>query len=145
MKITISTVENECQNYNTVGDYSYDKDFNEIEIKVSSTGNWKMDMAVMIHELFEIGVCNHLSISLDDINEFDLMFEEERRNGKWNDEEPGDDPRSPYKLSHFAATNAERLFCREVDLDWKEYEDRCIELGKEWEIANISQINKPQN
>jgi hypothetical protein len=78
---------------------------------------------VAIHELVEAYQCRKKGIKDDVIATFDEMYEAERREGKHEDfEEPGDDPRSPYRTQHQEATFAERAVCAAIGLDWEKHE-----------------------
>ena len=126
LKIIIETQPYPKMRYPSPGDY-FEKDGVEY-IQVAELGDWRMELAVAIHELVEDYICKHRGIKEEDIMAFDLMFEKEREEGKWQDEEPGDDPRACYTKEHQIATAVEKLLCSYLDVDWKEYEQRCLDL-----------------
>jgi hypothetical protein len=78
------------------------------------------EFAILIHELVEAYLCRKAGVTEQMVVEFDEMYEDERKNGHHKeDDEPGDDPRSPYRLQHMAATHVERAVCAALDLSWK--------------------------
>jgi len=134
MKILIETIPHEKQAYDTAGDYRIEPD-GTWHIWVSETGNIVFNLAVAIHELWEMALCCLRGIDFDEITDFDKEFE--RRREKGNDEEPGDSPDAPYNKEHNSATGIERLFISESDENWHKYEksipvwvDKKVEAGK---------------
>ena len=125
MKIIIETIPNNKQRYPTVGDYWIDSD-GTWQIRVSEMNNWKYEMAVAIHELWEQSLCFDRKIQEKDITAFDIEFEKNRKKG--NLDEPGDDPNAPYVKEHCSATGIERLFISEVNENWKDYDKAVIDL-----------------
>lgn len=119
MNIRIETIPHNAQNYDTVGDWRFDRKGNLI-IRVSEMGNWKYEILVAVHELMEVALCKDRGISTEKVDRFDKAFEASRMAG--NEDEPGDDPKSPYRNEHFFATSVERLFAAELKVDWKEYD-----------------------
>jgi hypothetical protein len=120
MKIIIETIDHKDQKYDTIGDYWTDPD-GTWQIRVSKMGNWKYEMAVALHELWEKSLCYDRHIGEEFITQFDIEFEKNRKEG--NTDEPGDDDSSPYFLEHCAATGIERLFISSVNEKWKKYEE----------------------
>ena len=127
MKINIKTIPHKKHRYETVGDYWTD-DKGVEQIRVSSLGDWRMELLVATHELMEDFLCQHRGIKEKAIMKFDIMFEKERAKGLWTDEEPGDDPRSPYRKEHRFATRIERRLAKELNVSWKEYDKIINEL-----------------
>lgn len=77
-------------------------------------------LAIGIHELIEAWMCRKVGITDEAVCEFDETYEAERAEGKHSeDEEPGDDPRCPYREQHAAATFVERAVCAAIGLPWK--------------------------
>lgn len=79
-------------------------------------------LRVGIHELIEAWLCRG-KVSEEDVCTFDEQYEAERKQGKHKeDDEPGDDPRAPYREQHSAATHVERAACHVLNvpfnLDW---------------------------
>lgn len=125
MDINIKTIPNEEQRYPTIGDWWFTPEGN-LELRVSNLGDWKMEAAIIVHELCEVLLCKARGIKQEDVDNFDKQFEENRPED--NEDEPGDDPAAPYRKEHFFATSIERLLCAELGIDWKEYEDKINSL-----------------
>ena len=126
MKIVIETKKLDSMRYKSLGDYFEDHGVEYIQ--VAELGDWRMELAIAIHELVEDYICKHRGIKEEDIMAFDLMFEKEREEGKWTDEEPGDDSRAIYSKEHQIATAVERLLCSYLDVEWDKYEQKCIDV-----------------
>lgn len=120
MRINIESIPNEEMRYITCGDYWVDDD-GIWQIRVSESGDWRYNFLVAIHELAEQALVINRGISEPEITEFDKRYEENRPEG--NNDEPGDDPKSPYYEEHCIATAIERIMCAELGLNWKEYDD----------------------
>jgi len=81
-------------------------------------------LAVAVHELVEAYLCKKAGITDEAVCAFDKKYEAERKKGKHGEnDEPGDDPRSPYREQHMAATHVERAVCAAIGLNWKEHCD----------------------
>jgi hypothetical protein len=89
-------------------------------------GNWRMEMAVAIHELVECALCRYAGISPVEVDEFDMAYEATRTPDNYD--EPGDDPRAPYHKQHCVATGIERIVVCMLGLTWKEYETKINSL-----------------
>ena len=120
MKIEIKTILQGEQRYKTLGDYWIDEN-GVWQIRVSQMNNWVFEMAVIIHELWEMALCYYRGIDEKYITEFDKNFELERKEG--NTDEPGDSVFAPYNREHCSATGIERLFISETGKSWQEYEE----------------------
>lgn len=118
-EINIKIIPHSHQRYDTCGDWWFDEK-NDLFIRVSESGNWKYNVLVALHEAHEALLCKDRGIDERAITQFDIEFEDSRIKG--NDDEPGDDPKAPYKKEHFFATNLERMFAAELGVDWNEYD-----------------------
>lgn len=121
MKIIIETIKHSSQRYSTVGDYWKDKKGNW-HIKISETGSDITNKLIGVHELVEFVLTDFKGITEDDITKFDVDFENKRKKG--NIEEPGFDPKAPYKNEHAIATAVELMMCAHLNISWKEYEQK---------------------
>ena len=119
MKITINSIEHKDQRYPTVGDWFYEPD-GSLTINVSRMQDSRYELLVAIHELIEAALCEDRGITQDAVDQFDKDFEENRHSD--NLDEPGDDPRAPYRREHCFATGVERLLAAELEVAWKTYE-----------------------
>ena len=82
--------------------------------------DWRYELLVALHELVEVNLCKHRGVTEADVDAFDKSFEKNRKPG--NEDEPGDDPKAPYRKEHFFATNIEALMSAELKVDWAKYE-----------------------
>lgn len=127
MKIVIEFIPGKTQRYPTVGDYWIDDDGNW-QIRVSQMRDKRSEIAVALHELFEMGSVMHVGIPIEKIDEFDIKFEVERESGEHPvDSEPGDDPLAPYHRDHVNAEVAERIYCAHNELTWAEHSENCAD------------------
>lgn len=123
-KIVIEFIPHNKQRYETVGDWYYKKGV--LHIKVSMMSDWRYEVLVAIHELAEVMLCRQRGIETAVVDRFDMEFERKRKPG--NEDEPGDDPRAPYRKEHFFATNIERQLALELGVDWKTYDKEVVSL-----------------
>ena len=113
LNIHIRTVPHEAQRYDTCGDWQYTKS-GALTITVSDLGNWRMEVAVAIHELIECLLCRNDGVTTQQVDEFDMSYK-----GKG---EPGDEPSAPYASQHSVATGVERIMTALLGVKWREYE-----------------------
>lgn len=122
MNFQIQTIPHKSQRYPTVGDYWTDEAGVQ-QVRVSEMGSKKYEFLVAVHELIEAFLTQDCGIHEEDISRFDQAFEKEREAGIWSlDDEPGNDPRAPYRKEHVLAEIVERLLASELNVDWQEYE-----------------------
>lgn len=128
MNVKIKIIPHKDQRYPTCGDWFFDKKGN-LTICVSKLSDWRREMLIAIHELTEVLLCKDRKISQAAVDRFDKQFEKDRLKGKHgDDDEPGDDPKAPYRKEHFFATNIEALLAGELKVDWASYEDELYKL-----------------
>ena len=126
-EIILKAIDHKKQRYETAGDY-FVKD-KKWHIRVSKI-NADYELLAMIHELIEFYLTQKRGIKEEDITAFDIKFEQEREQGRWKDEEPGNDLRAPYFKEHQFSTLIEQQIANELGADWKEYEDAFLKLPK---------------
>lgn len=103
------------------GDWSRD-DYGTIRICTTDMPI-QSQVAVAIHELIEMLLCEESGVTDKQVTKFDSLFEQERLQGKHTEEaEAGDDPRSPYRFQHQSATFAERAACSALQKPWELHE-----------------------
>ena len=123
MNIFIKTIPHKKQRYRTAGDWFFDK-FGDLYIRVSFLGNWRYEFLVALHEMIEVAICKSEGISQREVDAFDIAFEKERDKNMHNDsDEPGDDPRSPYKDAHQFAGKIEKMTSNILGVVWDKYGD----------------------
>lgn len=119
MKIIIDTIEHSKQRYETVGDWQFTDD--GLLITVSKMNDIRYELCVAVHELCEVLMCMQRGISQFDVDQFDIKYECERKEG--DESEPGDSPLAPYNRQHIVATCIERILAGELQVDWVKYEE----------------------
>lgn len=124
MNVKIEVIPHKKQRYPTVGDWYFEK--GNLVIRVSGMGNWRYEMLVAIHELAEVLMCKHDGISQKSVDKFDIAFENNRN--PLNEDEPGDDPKAPYRKQHCIATGIERVLAAELGVSWNKYADAICKL-----------------
>lgn len=124
MKITIEIIPHDQHRYSTVGDWLYDSEGNLI-IRVSQLSDWRREMLIAVHELVEVLICKHDGVTQEQVDQFDAKV---FNYAEHPDEEPGDDPGSPYKKQHCIATGVERVLAAALGVDWKPYEEELESL-----------------
>lgn len=119
LDIEIKTIPHGKQRYDTVGDWYYHN--GKLLVFISAMGDWRKEISIAVHELIECFSCKSAGIDAKDVDKFDMAYEANRKEGEYK--EPGDSPHAPYHEQHVFATNIERLFVQQLDLEWGEYED----------------------
>lgn len=118
MKIQLRTISHSQQRYPTVGDWEIGED-GSIVISVSDMGNEDYALLVAAHELIEVWLCRKRGISQQEVDAFDIEYENNRPEGDFS--EPGNDPRAPYQKEHQFATKIERELAKELGVKWRQY------------------------
>lgn len=124
--IIVKVIPHNQQRYETVGDWFYNPDNKTLWIFVSQMNDWRYEYLVAQHEQIEAALCIQRGIDEKATTAFDIKFEQNRQEG--NTDEPGDDPKAPYRAEHFFATTIERLIAAELGVDWFEYDKAIMEL-----------------
>jgi hypothetical protein len=114
MNVNIKVIPHRRQRYDTCGDWFYKND--TLFIRVSALGDWRMEMAVAVHELVECLICRFKGISQEVVDAFDQAYD--------GDGEPGDSYSAPYHHQHCIATGIERIVIAALGVSWKMYEAR---------------------
>jgi hypothetical protein len=125
MNIDIKTIPHKEQRYPTVGDWYYTKE-GVLIIRISCLDDWRMEACVAIHEFVECVLCHYMGVTQQMVDEFDTKFENNRPYG--NTDEPGDNPRAPYRIQHCIATGVERIVASFLGFSWKKYDDKVNSL-----------------
>lgn len=121
LKLRVTTIPHSRQRYETCGDWINRAD-GSTDIFVSDLGNWRMELAIAVHELTEWAICRYCGISQTEVDQFDEAYEAQRKPEDYS--EPGDDPRAPYHKQHCIATGIERIIVACLGINWREYEQR---------------------
>ena len=108
------------QRYDTIGDYVISAD-GHIHITVSDLGDSRFNVLVALHELVEVLLTENAGIPEGEIMAFDLAH--------LDTDDPGNIPDAPYHRQHVFADCLERLFAREMGVNWQEYEAACLAVS----------------
>lgn len=127
--VTIKTIPHNDQRYPTVGDWIWDAETGDLQVRVSSTEDWREAMAVGVHEVVEALCCIQDGVNPLRVDSFDIDYEQHRKAG--DDSEPGDDPIAPYYSQHQTATNVEHILSTALGLHWDSYNEHLAELSDE--------------
>src|SRR5258708_37035312 len=103
LSVHIKTIPHNKQRYPTVGDWVFKN--GTLEMRISEMSDWRYEFLVAFHEFAEAMICKHQGITQKDVDKFDIKFEQDRKSGKYTeDEEPGDAPKAPYYREHQEAS-----------------------------------------
>jgi hypothetical protein len=119
-KIVIDIVPHNKQRYPTAGDYYKAK--GALNIRVSKM-NANHEFLVALHELIEWYLIDQKGVSIEEIDAFDIKFEEERDRGVHKPTtEPGDSLKAPYYKEHQIASKIEREMAEYLGVNWDHYD-----------------------
>jgi hypothetical protein len=143
MQINIRSIPHSQQRYETCGDWVAAHGRLR-HVMVSEMENEDYAFLVAIHEQIEAWLCLKRGITQEQVDEFDMQFEEWRLPG--DDSEPGDYDGAPYHAEHCFATAIERRLAAEMGVDWKDYEGAILSLSKEpaWPLSSLKTLS-PQH
>lgn len=125
MEIHIKTIPIEDMRYPSCGDYWYDKN-GVLQIRVADMGDSFYETMVAVHEIIEEALTKKRGITEQQIMDFDLEFEANRKEG--NLDEPGFDINCPYLKEHTFATSVEMCMCAMAEINFMEYDKTVNEL-----------------
>jgi len=136
MEIHVKVIPHSEQKYETCGDWWWEGD--TLEIRVSELGNPTWEFLIAAHEEDEAMGCKKDGIKVEDIDAFDIAYEEARKNKTAAPcgcvpspiSEPGDDHHAPYFIWHQIATTFEKRRAAVLHVDWKAYDKKVTELSQ---------------
>lgn len=109
-----------------IGDWIVNKDNSPAVICAADTGNDISNAAILLHEIIESLLCWLMKVKEEKVTAFDKMFFKEQEEGKHReDDEPGYDPRCPYRIQHLVAERFERAFIEQAGMMWSQHEENC--------------------
>lgn len=123
-RIVIRFINHSQQRYPTVGDWELID--NTLIITVSRMSDKRRMLLIAMHELTEAIICYYQGITQEQVDAFDIKFEQEREEG--NAEEPGGDPQAPYHDAHKFAERFEKDLAAKLEVDWQSYENEVNSL-----------------
>lgn len=127
MRIQIETIPHDKQRYETVGDWFYDSN-GVLHIKVSQMSDERYAALVAVHELIEVLLCKQHGVTQEQVDKFDMNWQPAKDSLAPELDEPGDDPRAPYKNEHCVAMGIERILAAGLGVDWVTYEKELFKL-----------------
>jgi hypothetical protein len=133
LNIEIKTIPDKKQRYNTVGDY-WEQNGKEL-VRISDMQNWKYEILIAVHEILEASLCKARGIHEKVISNFDKKYEKKRKYRILD--EPGNDLSAPYYKEHQFALKIEKMFAKELGVDWKEYNKLIVKLDDQTSQARL--------
>ena len=129
MKIILEVIPHNDQRYETVGDWFLDEQGNLVIRASKELGDGAK--LVLVHELIEVLMCMADGIPQSWVDDFDIQFENWRKQGKVGpNDEPGDHHLAPYKRQHGFASSVERMLGAYLGVNWQAYANLCETLKK---------------
>lgn len=123
LNITIATIPQKEQDYDTLGDYKGHARRRFIE--VSELGDWRWEFLIALHELCEQNMQIALDISEESIVSWDKNHPES--------DDPGSIPGCPYQDIHLMSESIEKMVCEKSGWSWEEYNKALDEhIRKHW-------------
>jgi hypothetical protein len=122
-RITIKLIDPANQRFSECGDWFYDAEDDTLTIFISRMEDWRSELAVAIHELFESVSCIAAGIDQTDVDAFDKTFYQLNETG-----EAGDSRDSPYFEQHKSATFVEQEACSQLKLPWVKHSSNCDDV-----------------
>jgi hypothetical protein len=120
--ITIEFIPQYDQRFTTQGDWWETAD--TLQVRVTQCDDWRYQVPVLMHELIEFFWCKAHGVTTEECDAFDVLFEQEYEDGKWNRTvEAGFDRRCPYRGGHKWGHKFERLTCWMLRVSWMKYEE----------------------
>ena len=126
-ELHFKTILQSEQRYPTVGDY-WEAAPGVWEIRVSESGDWRMNCLVLIHELVELVQTENDGINEPDIKAYDEASEKRNTDP---DAEPGEQPDAPYHHQHIFAENIERMVAAKLGINWNKYDAALMEIWRQ--------------
>ena len=106
--------------YFTFGDYFINN--HTLNFQIVDHGNDIFTKLTLIHEMVEYFLVEQRGLSIDDIDKFDIDFENDPERVKLYGE-PGNDPNCPYKPEHEIAEKVAQMMCEHLGINYNDYEN----------------------
>jgi len=120
-RIEVKFIDPKHQRFGEVGDWFYDAHEDKMIVFVNQMVDWRSELAVAIHEIYESVSCLANDIDQTDVDAFDKQFHREMTDGS----EAGDSKDAPYFFEHKGATFVEKEVCSQSGISWKDHEKNC--------------------
>ena len=121
LHIKVRIVDLKDQLYPTLGDYY--KHGNTMNFLITDVKNPDFHDLIFLHEYIEYILTNKRGITIKEITEYDLEWENRYEQHLNKAEEPGDELDAPYHKEHEFAKKIEKLVCEELGYTWEEYDN----------------------
>ena len=96
-------------------------------IDICKQENPDYDFLVLMHALIKNYLINRKGITTEAIEKFHELFAADISSGKRNeDDEPGEDRRSPYRSEHLLAASIEKHLAMIMNVKWQKYNKELI-------------------
>jgi hypothetical protein len=138
--IEVRTIKHEDQRYPTWADWEVQEGMGVV-IRVSDHSDkakvvdGRYLYLAAIHELVEFLVCQEHGVTQDDVDKFDIDYENRRMRGEWDaacgcaiTNDPGSDRHAPYKAAHHVAELIEYGLAKLLGVDPKKYDAAFVAL-----------------
>jgi hypothetical protein len=127
LKINIRTKPIWKIRYKEIGDYywivSPVPEENILKIVVAEMENPDYEFLVVLHELIESYLLSRKGISFEVVDEYDMRFEKEQKEGKRPKKAvAGEQKDCPYKKEHAFATKIEKMVAKYLKVNWGQYD-----------------------
>lgn len=124
MNIFIRTIhEKEHRPGISGADWFFDRN-GDLQVRVSKLSDWKREMCLAVHELFEALCCRNNGVSHHAVDEFDKQYDATHS----SDLNAGDDPLCIYAREHTLATAVERILAAEYRIQWHDYDQELASI-----------------
>jgi hypothetical protein len=126
MRIILEVIPHEQQRLGETGDWFFKSD-NELVVRISDLGDWRMNFLFMRHEMDEAILCKYAGITTEQVDE--------DQQKQYTAEENNPDSFSGYpgaalQYQHNDALAAEWIMSRLLGVDWKEYSEAYYKVEK---------------
>lgn len=125
INLKITTVNHNKKRYNTVSDYFIGAE-GEINLKISKFSDAKMEMIIAVAELAKILLCCNSEIDAEAIEDFGYAFDDSRK--LMDATNPFNDIDAPNYKQQIIANKLIRIMCKELDIDWNDYQKEISNL-----------------
>lgn len=109
--IKIAVIPHHHQIYDTAGNYL--ETCAGWRVDITKLSDWRMEFALMMHELAEMAFTKHHGIPWNEITKFDI------ESGL---DDPGACPKAPYHSEHLAAERIEKEIALLLGIKWEDYQ-----------------------
>jgi hypothetical protein len=121
----INTIPHHLQRYDTCGDWQFDAapGLKSLQIKVSDTGDEKMNFLLALHEYIEAMLCHFAGVTDTQVDEYDMAHPDTAGNSNLDD-----NTTAPYYKQHCTALAIEWLIAQQIGVSWPEYGEKIASL-----------------